>query len=156
RAEDHRPRLGVANDHAWNQQDEAIPADTCGDFRAGLQATSKATICPKIKQIRKLRSRPQDRANADRRRPQRAVESWQSKIGHRAVASRRKARTGGCAPQRARVRSRTEVQEKVKPAGRGWQPGFYQRLPRFRHLRLRLKTRIQNSRPKHPTYIFDE
>src|SRR5215813_12801558 len=50
--------------------------------------------------------------------------SEQSKVGNRKSAMERwppegKPGTGGCALQRARVRSRTEVQEKVKPAGRG-------------------------------------
>jgi hypothetical protein len=65
----------------------SVSAITCGinkmelflrikgrDFRAGPRATNKATMCPEIKQIRKLRSLPQDRANADRLRPGRAID----------------------------------------------------------------------------------
>ena len=69
----------------WNQQDEAIPAHHLRRFQAALGATSKATMCPEINKIRKLRSRPQDRANGARRWPGRAMENRQSKVGHRAT-----------------------------------------------------------------------
>jgi len=39
------------------------------DFHVGQGATSKATMCPEINEIKKLRSRPQGRAHADRRSP---------------------------------------------------------------------------------------
>jgi hypothetical protein len=57
----------------------------CGDFRGRPRATSKATMCPEIKQIRKLRSRPQDLADAHHQWPRRAMEGQQSKVGYGAT-----------------------------------------------------------------------
>jgi hypothetical protein len=89
------------------------------DFRAGPRATNKATMCPEIIQIRKLRSLPQDRANADRLRPGRAIESRRSKSGHGLVAAQQELESknrGLCAQVGASELAHQHVREQAKPA----------------------------------------
>ncbi len=63
------PGLGYDKYHVWNQQDEAVPVDTSRGFPRRLRDYEQSHDVSWNQRIRKLRSRPQDRANADRRPP---------------------------------------------------------------------------------------